>query len=98
MTLSKGANYFLCVVRRLDIKKPVKISLKDAVAKNDADLHNSNVTNLAAAINKIDIEIARLAALRKEIETFANNPSNLQNTSEVSRLYKEASYVSKDRW
>lgn len=69
-----------------------KITLSAAVKKNDVELHNSNITNLAAAINAIDSRIAELTDLRKEIETFAANERNLQNTEETQRLYKLACY------
>jgi hypothetical protein len=71
-----------------------KKSFAELAEQDDALLHNSNMLNLVSATKLITAELKhieeerqRLLLLRDEIATFAGNTDNLQNTSEVSRLF-----------
>lgn len=85
-----------------------KMGLDEIADKEDTLLHNSNIANLSGArryciegIEAAQTEIARLAALKIEIETFASDEKNLMNTTEVARLHglaRDPQFIKNNRW
>ncbi len=84
-------------------------SFDEVFDQDDNLLHNSNMLNLVSASKQIreslidlKAEIARLETLDVEIKAFASGPKeNLQNTTEVDRLFKlvnNAVKAEKRRW
>jgi len=69
-----------------------KHSFKDLLAQNQAAKHNSDLTNLAHALESVEAQIIELERIKRNIEAMAADieGGKVLGVDEVHKLYNEA--------